>query len=83
MTIDTLKFVRRLQAAGVPLKQAEAEAEAIQEALEAATATKSDIVGKGEIGSLKGQITKLEGRFTTLEGQVITMKGQISTPRAD
>jgi hypothetical protein len=54
MAIDTLKFARRLQEAGVPPKQAEAEAEAIQEALETATATKSDIVElKGEIATLR------------------------------
>ena len=44
MAIDTLKFARRLQEAGVSPRQAEAEAEAIQEALEMATATKSDII---------------------------------------
>ncbi len=34
VTFDTLKFVRTLKAAGIPDKQAEAEAEAISEALE-------------------------------------------------
>ncbi len=34
VTFDTLKFVHTLKAAGIPDKQAEAEAEAISEALE-------------------------------------------------
>ena len=33
-TFDTLKFANRLKVAGVPDKQAEAEAEALSEALE-------------------------------------------------
>jgi hypothetical protein len=33
ITFDTLKFVERLKAAGVPEAQAKAEAEALQEAL--------------------------------------------------
>lgn len=46
-TFDTLKFARRLKEAGVPEKQAEAEADAIREAfaeaLDNQVATKSDI----------------------------------------
>ena len=34
VTFDTIKFVHTLKAAGIPDKQAEAEAEAISEALE-------------------------------------------------
>jgi polyhydroxyalkanoate synthesis regulator phasin len=64
MAIDTLKFARRLQEARVPPKQAEAEADAIQEALETATATKSDIVElKGEITTLR---MELMGKIATL-----------------
>ena len=47
VTFDTLKFVERLKAAGVPEEQAKAEAEALREALaETASnvlATKDDI----------------------------------------
>lgn len=46
-TFDTLKFAKRLKGAGVPDKQAEAEAEAIREAfseaLDTQVATKADI----------------------------------------
>jgi hypothetical protein len=68
MAIDTLKFARRLQEAGVPSKQAEAEAEAIQEALDTATATKSDIVElKGEITTLR---MELMGKIGTLRWMI-------------
>ncbi|GAB6043341.1 DUF1640 domain-containing protein [Endothiovibrio diazotrophicus] len=47
ITFDTLKFARRLKAAGVPEMQAEAEAEALAEvfsdALESQLATKADV----------------------------------------
>lgn len=47
VTFDTLKFVEKLKAAGVPEAQAKAEAEALlsafSEAMEAQLATKSDI----------------------------------------
>jgi len=47
VTFDTLKFANRLKAAGVPEKQAEAEAEILAEALEVNAknlATKEDLV---------------------------------------
>ena len=48
ITFDTLKFVEKLKAAGVPEAQAKAEAEALQgvfaETLETQLATKTDIV---------------------------------------
>ncbi|MEW6728329.1 MAG: DUF1640 domain-containing protein [Pseudomonadota bacterium] len=44
ITFDTLKFVEKLRAAGVPEAQAKAEAEALVEALGAAeVATKRDV----------------------------------------
>ena len=46
LTFDTLKFVERLTAAGVPPLQAKAEAEALAEALQSSgleVATKSDL----------------------------------------
>ena len=47
VTFDTLKFVERLKAAGVPEAQAKAEAEALalafSEAMESRLATKNDV----------------------------------------
>ncbi len=58
---DTLKFVRRLRAAGVPEQQAEAEADAIKdvfsETLDNQLATKADII-------------KLEARINLLHWMV-------------
>jgi len=57
IAVDTLKLARRPQEAGVSPKQAEAETEAIQEALDTAPATKSDIIEfKGEIATLRWMI---------------------------
>lgn len=43
VTFDTLKFTKRLAAAGVPAKQAEATAEAFAEATSQELATKADL----------------------------------------
>lgn len=47
-SLDTLKFANRLKAAGVPDKQAEAEAEAIAEVMAEAVST-SDLATKRDI----------------------------------
>jgi hypothetical protein len=44
MTIDTLEYVKKLEAAGVDRKAAEAQAEALRAAIEDELAAKSDIV---------------------------------------
>jgi hypothetical protein len=43
MTIDTLEYVKRLEAAGVDRKQAEAHAAAVRDTLATQLATKADI----------------------------------------
>lgn len=58
---DTLKFVKRLEASGVPVAQAEATAEAFAEATSQELATKSDLSEmktelKGEIAILKWMV---------------------------
>jgi len=74
MPIDTLKFPRRLQEAGVPPKQAEAEAEAIQEVLETATATKSDIAElKGQIATLRWMIGFDLGLTAAILGRLLLL----------
>ncbi len=69
---DTLKFARRLKDAGVPERQAEAEAEAIQdafsEALDTQVPTKADIA-KLEIG-IKGDISRLETKVTLTQWMI-------------
>jgi hypothetical protein len=53
IAFDTLKFTKRLREAGVPEKQAEAEAEAVQEALR-------EIIGDFEKSRLAEVSTKLD-----------------------
>jgi hypothetical protein len=43
MTIDTLEYVKKLEAAGIDRKLAEAQAEALRDAIEDRLATKQDL----------------------------------------
>jgi len=65
ITFDTLKFVRRLKAAGISEQHAEAEAEALaevfSEALDTRLATKADS-------------TRLEGELRLINGELKLMK---------
>jgi len=53
VTFDTLKFANRLKAAGVPAQQAEAEAEALADAL-----SSSDLATRTDLIELKTDIIK-------------------------
>ena len=78
ITFDTLKYANRLKAAGVPDKQAEAEAEVLAEALEVnlkELVTKEDLhremeVLRREMGSSFAQV---DARFIQME-QRLTIK---------
>jgi len=69
ITFDTLKFVERLEKAGVPREQAsafsEAQKEAFAEALDASLASKNDIE------ALRTDIAKLDARFS---GEIALVK---------
>ena len=59
ITFDTLKFVEKLEKAGVPREQAKAEAEALAEVLDAGTqelATKKDMLIA--LGDLRADLMK-------------------------
>ena len=66
ITFDTLKFVEKLKASGVPEIQAKAEAEALQEALGTAEmATKHDIERvEGQLREMKAEIN---GKLTLVQ----------------
>lgn len=69
ITFDTLKFVERLKAAGIPDAQAKAEAEALQgvlaETLDSQLATKNDLI-------------KLERRMDSLDARIDRMDIRLS-----
>ena len=72
ITFDTLKFSKRLKDAGVPDKQAEAEAEALSEVFEInfkEMATKEDLKALEE--RLSDRMTMLEQRMTIKLGALM------------
>lgn len=74
ITFDTLKFSNRLKAAGVPDKQAEAQAEAMADALEVNLkdlATKSDLMLTKE--DLQKELLMLEQRLTIKLGALVAV----------
>lgn len=71
MSIDTLKFARRLQAAGIPAQQAEAQAEALNEAVRDGVATKADLLAVEE---------RIAARLSALETRLIKhVSSQLTT----
>ena len=57
LTFDTLRFANKLKAAGVPDKQAEAEAEALADVLAEAVKT-SDLTNKADLHEMELRVTK-------------------------
>jgi hypothetical protein len=66
VTFDTLKFVERLTAAGVPEAQAKAMSEAFREAQ-----GEIDVVTKRDIKELE---LKIDGRFESVRGELMLIK---------
>lgn len=74
ITFDTLKFANRLKAAGVPDKQAEAEAEVLAEALEVNLkdlSTKADLLAAKV--ELQQEMRMLEQRLIIKLGALIAL----------
>lgn len=76
MSIDTLGYVKRLEAAGVPRPQAEAQAEALRDEISPQLATKHDLnvavitlATKVDTSAfnLETKITRVEAEFKRLE----------------
>jgi hypothetical protein len=68
MTVDTLEYVKKLEAAGVDQRQAEAHAEALRDAVVPQLVTKPDLDAaaaqlESDIDLLK---TEVAGKFTLL-----------------
>ena len=66
VTFDTLKFAKRLEAAGIPAPQAEAEAQALQDAL-----SESELATKQDVSELRHELsetrTELNGKLALLQ----------------
>jgi hypothetical protein len=79
MTIDTLEYVKKLEAAGVDRKAAEAHAEALRASIEDELATKTDIVRLE--ASMKAEIHRLEAKIfefkTDLEGKLADFRTEM------
>ena len=84
-TFDTLKFARRLEAAGFQTEQAtafaEAQRDAFAEAVETQLATKEDIYHldkrldavQNQIGNIQLQMKELETRMTLRLGSIMVV----------
>lgn len=71
--MDTLAYVKRLRAAGMPDNQAEAQAEALKEAIETQVASRIDL---GEAKTeLKADITSLR---TELKADLASLRTEIT-----
>jgi DNA-binding transcriptional MerR regulator len=84
VTVDTLKFSKRLQAAGMPASQAEAFAEAFGEAAGEGLASKQDISElrlemAGQIADLREQIAGLRQQIAGLQQQITGLREQMAT----
>lgn len=64
ITFDTLKFVEKLKAAGVPEAQAKAEAEALSEVLHSESA---DLATANDLRVLEDRVN---GKFTLLQWMI-------------
>ena len=72
ITFDTLKFANKLKSAGVPEKQAEAEAEAISEALEV---NLKDLVTKEYLDAkLQQELAPIRTDLAVLKADSVTIK---------
>jgi hypothetical protein len=69
MTIDTLEYVKKLEAAGVPRPQAEAHAAAVRDTGAPQLATKAD---------LDVAVARLETRIADLAGRVALVQWMLA-----
>ena len=86
MTFDTLDYARKLEAAGVPIAQAEVQARALNQALDGSVASKADISNlkaelKADIANLElrmdARFARVEARFDARFAQVDTRFAQV------
>jgi 2-phosphoglycerate kinase len=77
LAFDTLKFARRLQAAGMDARLAEEQAEALAEALEA---NLQELATKADIADMRKEMLLLEQRLIIkLGGMLVVAVGVVAT----
>jgi len=67
MAFDTLDYARKLEAAGVPVAQAEVQARALNEALLGSVATKLDIANLER--RIDGRFAEVDARFAQVDAR--------------
>jgi len=80
VSFDTLKFAKRLEAAGVSARQAEATAEAFAEATSQELATKADLALletrlSARIDALDMKLGAMDGKLGALETRLVLKVG--------
>jgi hypothetical protein len=81
LTFDTLKYANRLKSAGVPDKQAEAEAEALSEVLEI---NLKELSTQQDIAGLRKDMEQMETRLNArLDAQRENLRSEISDSKAE
>lgn len=76
--LDTLRYSKRLQEAGLEPKQAEAQAEALREALDEEAVTKADLVQvHAEFAQVRAEIAQLAQQTRAEFAQVRAEMGQL------
>jgi hypothetical protein len=73
MAIDTLAYVKALEAAGVPRAQAEAQVAALaQHAL-------SDLATEHDIAEVKGDIAEVKGDIASVKADIAAVRAEMAT----
>jgi hypothetical protein len=65
ITFDTLKFVERLRASGIPETQAKAEAEALSSAM--GEAVSGFLASKDDVNRIERKMVEFEGEFKSIK----------------
>jgi hypothetical protein len=79
MAIDTLEYVKRLEAAGVDRRQAEAHAQAVRDTLAPQLVTKADLdaaVARLE-AKIGGEVTRLDHKIDTAVARLETKMAEL------
>ena len=91
MAFDTLDYARKLEAAGVPVAQAEVQARALNEALLGSVATKLDIANlerridarfaevDARFEQVDARFGQIDARFEQVDARFIDLESRLST----